>query len=58
MFMVPPTPEETPRPNRLESSAGASRQNFFARTQQDTPPPLATVVSSTPLKLTPLNSTL
>ncbi|KAJ9052132.1 hypothetical protein DSO57_1037260 [Entomophthora muscae] len=40
VFVVPPTPEETPCPNCSESSAGASQQNFFARTQQDTPPPL------------------
>ncbi|KAJ9086003.1 hypothetical protein DSO57_1008518 [Entomophthora muscae] len=40
VFVVPPTPEETPCPNRSESSAGASRQNFFAHAQQDTPPPL------------------
>ncbi|KAJ9061387.1 hypothetical protein DSO57_1021176 [Entomophthora muscae] len=40
VFVVPPTPEETPCPNRSESSAGASQQNFFARTQQDTSPPL------------------
>ncbi|KAJ9078757.1 hypothetical protein DSO57_1003615 [Entomophthora muscae] len=39
VFVVPPTPEETPCPNRSESSAGASQQNFFERTQQDTPPP-------------------
>ncbi|KAJ9067105.1 hypothetical protein DSO57_1003018 [Entomophthora muscae] len=39
VFLVPPTPEETPCPNCSESSAGASQQNFFARTQQDTPPP-------------------
>ncbi|KAJ9056749.1 hypothetical protein DSO57_1029770 [Entomophthora muscae] len=39
VFVVPPTPEETPCPNCLESSAGASQQNFFARTQQNTPPP-------------------
>ncbi|KAJ9070813.1 hypothetical protein DSO57_1003675 [Entomophthora muscae] len=32
VFVVPPTPEETPHPNRSESSAGASQQNFFART--------------------------
>ncbi|KAJ9076506.1 hypothetical protein DSO57_1025484 [Entomophthora muscae] len=38
VFVVPSTPEETPRPNRSESSAGASQQNFFARTQQDAPP--------------------
>ncbi|KAJ9062696.1 hypothetical protein DSO57_1008147 [Entomophthora muscae] len=40
VFVVPPTPEETPCPNRSESSAGASHQNLFACTQQDTPPPL------------------
>ncbi|KAJ9066142.1 hypothetical protein DSO57_1012541 [Entomophthora muscae] len=40
VFVVPPTPEETPCPNRSESSAGASQLNFFARTQKDTPPPL------------------
>ncbi|KAJ9077855.1 hypothetical protein DSO57_1012678 [Entomophthora muscae] len=39
VFVVPPTPEETPCPNFSESSAGSSRQNFFACTQQDTPPP-------------------
>ncbi|KAJ9056007.1 hypothetical protein DSO57_1037512 [Entomophthora muscae] len=39
VFVVPPTPEETPCPNCSESSAGASQQNFFACTQQDTPPP-------------------
>ncbi|KAJ9050638.1 hypothetical protein DSO57_1012608 [Entomophthora muscae] len=32
VFVVPPTPEETPHPNCSESSAGASQQNFFART--------------------------
>ncbi|KAJ9067350.1 hypothetical protein DSO57_1000262 [Entomophthora muscae] len=31
VFVVPPTPEETPCPNCPESSAGASQQNFFAR---------------------------
>ncbi|KAJ9067609.1 hypothetical protein DSO57_1037405 [Entomophthora muscae] len=31
VFLVPPTPEETPRPNCPESSAGASQHNFFAR---------------------------
>ncbi|KAJ9060643.1 hypothetical protein DSO57_1028693 [Entomophthora muscae] len=30
VFVVPPTPEETPCPNHSESSAGASQQNFFA----------------------------
>ncbi|KAJ9051729.1 hypothetical protein DSO57_1001995 [Entomophthora muscae] len=40
VFVVPPTPEETPCPNCSEPSAGASQQNFFARTQRDTPPPL------------------
>ncbi|KAJ9087281.1 hypothetical protein DSO57_1034673 [Entomophthora muscae] len=40
VFVVPPTPEETPHLNRPEPSAGASQQNFFARNQQDTPPPL------------------
>ncbi|KAJ9072057.1 hypothetical protein DSO57_1031068 [Entomophthora muscae] len=39
VFVVSTTPEETPCPNRSESSAGASQQNFFVRTQQDTPPP-------------------
>ncbi|KAJ9082846.1 hypothetical protein DSO57_1000831 [Entomophthora muscae] len=33
VFVVPPTPEETPCPNCSESSAGASQQNFFARAQ-------------------------
>ncbi|KAJ9056145.1 hypothetical protein DSO57_1036015 [Entomophthora muscae] len=33
VFVVPPTPEETPRPNRSESSAGASQQKFFVFTQ-------------------------
>ncbi|KAJ9089689.1 hypothetical protein DSO57_1010186 [Entomophthora muscae] len=40
LFVVPPTPEETPCPNCAESSAGTSQQNFFAHTQKDTPPPL------------------
>ncbi|KAJ9053610.1 hypothetical protein DSO57_1022627 [Entomophthora muscae] len=40
VFVVPPTPEETPRPNCSESSAGASQQKLFAFAQQDTPPPL------------------
>ncbi|KAJ9059560.1 hypothetical protein DSO57_1001102 [Entomophthora muscae] len=39
MFVVPPTPEETLRPNCSDSSAGASQQNFFARAQKDTSPP-------------------
>ncbi|KAJ9052071.1 hypothetical protein DSO57_1037812 [Entomophthora muscae] len=38
VFVLLPTPEETPCPNCSESSAGASQQNFFACTQQDTPP--------------------
>ncbi|KAJ9069791.1 hypothetical protein DSO57_1014904 [Entomophthora muscae] len=37
VFMVPPTPEETPCPNCPESSAGISQQNFFMHGQQDTP---------------------
>ncbi|KAJ9070910.1 hypothetical protein DSO57_1002540 [Entomophthora muscae] len=32
VFVIPPTPEETPHPNCSESSAGASQQNFFTRT--------------------------
>ncbi|KAJ9060602.1 hypothetical protein DSO57_1029041 [Entomophthora muscae] len=39
VFVVPPNLEETPCPNRSESSAGASQQNFFVCAQQDTPPP-------------------
>ncbi|KAJ9060246.1 hypothetical protein DSO57_1032909 [Entomophthora muscae] len=39
VFVVPPTPEETPCPDCSESSALAPRQSFFARAQQDTPPP-------------------
>ncbi|KAJ9059536.1 hypothetical protein DSO57_1001605 [Entomophthora muscae] len=40
VFVVPPTPEETPCPNCSESSVGASQHNLFICTQQDTPPPL------------------
>ncbi|KAJ9090425.1 hypothetical protein DSO57_1002734 [Entomophthora muscae] len=40
VFVVPPTPEKTSCPNCSESSVGALQQNFFARTRQDTPPPL------------------
>ncbi|KAJ9054525.1 hypothetical protein DSO57_1013398 [Entomophthora muscae] len=40
VLVVPPIPEATSRPNRSESSSGASQQNFFMHTQQYTPPPL------------------
>ncbi|KAJ9085703.1 hypothetical protein DSO57_1011405 [Entomophthora muscae] len=32
VFVVPPTPEETPHPNLSESSSGALRKNFFVHT--------------------------
>ncbi|KAJ9085842.1 hypothetical protein DSO57_1009950 [Entomophthora muscae] len=50
VFVVPPTPEETPRPNCSESSAGASQQTFLHIPNK---PPLLLLDAKTQMRMHP-----